>query len=81
MNTYQENGRNKISSSIPRSYDRVFAKMFDTFLNIPSSDHLPDLKNEFIGSLVVLFKNEIAQSFSKHKPYLQALNDHFNKKA
>jgi hypothetical protein len=75
---FVENGRNKITGSMPRSYDKLFAQLFDTFLNIPSCQEMPNLESEWIRAFVVLFKNELGSSFSKSKKYLQELNAAFS---
>ena len=78
MNTYSENGKNKISCSIPRNFDKLFSSLFDTYLNIPSCNEIPDLQTEFINKFVNLFKYELGTSFSKSKNYLADLNKDFN---
>ena len=78
MNTYSENGKNKISSSIPRNFDKLFSSLFETYLNIPSCNEIPDLQTEFINKFVNLFKYELGTSFSKSKNYLADLNKDFN---
>lgn len=77
MNVYNENGRCRMSKSVPRSYDKLFTQMFDSFLNIPSCHELPDLQTEWINQFVVLFRNELAESFNKSKEYLKKLNQHY----
>ncbi len=78
MKTYNENGRNKTTNVMPRSFDKIFSNLFDTFLNIPSCDEMPDLQKDWISQFVVLFKTELGASFSKHKKYLQELNESFH---
>ncbi len=77
MNTFVENGRFRSTQAIPRMYDKLYTKMFDTFLNIPSSHELPDLDNEFIKGFVMLFKPELGNTFNKSKKYLEEMNKHF----
>jgi checkpoint serine/threonine-protein kinase len=78
MKTFSEGGRNKITNNIPRQYDKVFAELFDTYLNIPSCTEIPDLQTEWITKFVGLFKAELGSSFSKYKKYLKDLNEAFN---
>jgi len=77
MNTYEEAGRFKMSSSFPRSYDKVFNRFFDVFMNVPSCKEMPDLENEWIPQFVSLFKTEIT-NFPKSQKYLKDLNAFFN---
>jgi checkpoint serine/threonine-protein kinase len=77
MSTYTENNRNKITQSIPRQFDKLYTKLFDTFLNIPSCHELPNLEEDFIRHFVILFKTELGASFSKSKKYLADLNEKY----
>ena len=50
MNTYkckEDSGRNRITNTMPRTFDKLFADFFDTFLNIPSCQELPSLEKEW----------------------------------
>ena len=78
MKTFVESDRFKITASIPRQFDKLFTKLFDTFLNIPSCNELPNLEEDFINNFVELFKAEFVRSFAKHKKYLSDINDFFN---
>jgi checkpoint serine/threonine-protein kinase len=77
MNTFNEQGKNKITQSIPRQFDKLYGKLFETFLNIPSCHELPDLEHDFIRHFVVLFKTELGATFSKSKKYLADLNEKY----
>lgn len=78
MRTFKELERNKIANSIPRCYDKVFARLFDTYLNLTSCKEIPDLQAEFIKNLENLFRSELSiTAFEKSKKYLNALNDYF----
>ena len=68
----------KSNSSFPRSYDKVFEKFFNTFLNIESCQTMPDLENEWIPQFVQLFRSELAANFSKSEKYLKDLNNFYN---
>jgi checkpoint serine/threonine-protein kinase len=74
MTILQENNRNKISEKHPRNFDKLYARFFDTYLNVPSAADLPDLRKEFICEFVTLFKVELATNFDKSKQYLIDLN-------
>jgi checkpoint serine/threonine-protein kinase len=78
MQTYLEGGRFKINSSMPRSYDDIFTQLFDTFLNLPSCEQVPQLQTEWIDKFLVLFKKELAASFLKSRDYLKDLNEAFS---
>lgn len=75
MNVYTENDKYKITSSFPRTYDRLFNELFDTYLNIPSCREIPNLRNDWIDKLIVIFKKELGASFCKYLKYLKDLNN------
>jgi checkpoint serine/threonine-protein kinase len=83
MNTYQDQSqeRFRLSDKLPRSYDSLYQKFFDTFLNIPSCTTMPNLEEEWIPGFVSLFRNELALNFSKSEKYLNHLNKFFNNRA
>jgi checkpoint serine/threonine-protein kinase len=80
MKTSMYNGRNKFFGSIPRQFDSLFGKLFDSFLNIPSCRELPRLEDEFIAPFLALFETELAHggSFGKSKKYLDDLNREYS---
>jgi checkpoint serine/threonine-protein kinase len=80
MNVFNENERNKIAASFPRKYDKIFSKLFDTYLNIPDCQHIPDLESDWIQSYVALFKNELGNSFCKSSGYLKELSKSYLRK-
>lgn len=80
MKTYKEKERNRFVGSFPRGYDKLFEKLFDTYLNVPSCNEFPDIDSNFIEHFKKLFLSELAQSFGKSKQYLAALKEHFQKK-
>ena len=75
--TEKETGRFKMTTSFPRSFDKLFNRLFDTYLNIPSCQTIPNLEKEFINEFVKLFKGELAASFGKYKQYLLDLNNDY----
>ncbi len=78
MQTRKVNGQNRLANaSLPRQYDKVFARMFNAFLNITSSRELPDLDADFIKSIKALFANELDVSFRKSDKYLVDLNKYY----
>jgi checkpoint serine/threonine-protein kinase len=77
MSTANVATRNRITTAFPRQYDKIFARMFDSFLNIPSSRELPDLDGDFIANLKVLFEQELNVSFRKSAKYLAELNENY----
>lgn len=74
LNVMQSKGHNIITTSFPRHYDKVYAKMFDTFLNIPDCQNIPDVQSDWIPQFVGLFKSELGASFCKFTKYLKELN-------
>jgi hypothetical protein len=48
--------------------------MFETFLNIPDCQNIPDVQIDWIPQFVSLFKTELGASFSKSSKYLKDLN-------
>ena len=81
MNLFNVNGKYKMTSAFPRSYDGIFSRLFETYLNLPSSQKLPNLEKEYIDELVPLFRNELASSFSKSKQYLNNLHTNYKPSA
>jgi hypothetical protein len=77
MNLFEENGRFRITTSLPRNYTTLYKHLFDTFLNIPSSKALPNLEKEFINEFFPVLKSELAESFSKSETYLTQLNENY----
>ena len=66
INTHQESeDRFRISDKLPRGFDSVFQKFFDTILNIPSCKTMPDLEKDWIPVFLSLFRTELALNFSK----------------
>ena len=65
-----------MSSKFPRKYDALFALLFDTYLNIPSSKTILNLEN-FIFKFEKLFKDELAASFGKYEKYLTNLHNDY----
>ena len=79
INTHQESeDRFRISDKLPRGFDSVFQKIFDTFLNIPSCKTMPDLEKDWILEFLSLFHTELALNFSKSENYLKDLNKNYN---
>lgn len=76
MNLFSEGNRNKMTSSFDRKYDPIFNELFDTFLNIPSCQEVPNIQNDWIDRFLVLFKKELAANFGKSKDYLKKLNQY-----
>lgn len=66
--------RNAINTSFPRNYDKIFTRMFDTLLNIPDCQSIPDVHKDWIPHFVNLFKMELGTSFAKFSKYLRELN-------
>jgi hypothetical protein len=77
MNTFEQDGQFKLTEKLPRSYDRLYTRFFDTFLNIPSCNQLPDLELEWIPSFVDLFRKEIA-NYPKSSKYLKELSKYYD---
>ena len=78
INTRQESeDRFRINDKLPRGFDDVFQKFFDTFLNIPSCKTMPDLEKQWIPEFVNLFRTEFALNFSKSEKYLNELNKNY----
>ena len=73
----KETGKFKMTSSFPRSYDKLFQRLFDAYLNVSSSKTAPNLEEDFIREFVILFKNELSTSFGKYKQYLIELNSEY----
>ena len=80
MKTYTNGEKNKITTSIPRNYDKIYTELFDHFLNIPGCDTITNITEDWIPKFIILFRQEVSQSFSKYKKYLKDLNDEFIKK-
>ena len=74
INVHPSKEKNSITSSIPRNYDKLFSNIFREFLNIPDSNSIPDIRNDWIPTLVNLFKMELGTSFAKYSKYLKELN-------
>jgi hypothetical protein len=77
MNLFEENGRFRITTSLPRNYSTLYKHLFDSFLNLPSSKALPNLEKEFINEFLPVFKSELAASFRKSETYLTQLNANY----
>ena len=80
MSTYELDGEFRLTEKMPRSYDPVFTKFFETFLNIPSCGHLPDLEVEWLPVFVDLFRKEIV-NYSKSSKYLKDLYEYYESTA
>ncbi len=80
MTTYTANGRNRIPSSVPRQYDELYDRLFDSFLNIASCQELPRLKEDFIKYFSILFKAELdfCGSFRTSAGYLASLSEKYS---
>lgn len=74
FNVVNEKNRNRLNATFPRNYDKIFARMFDCFLNIPDCQHIPEIADEWIPKFVMLFKMELGASFAKFNKYLKDLN-------
>ncbi len=74
LNVHYAKERNSMTSSFPRNYDKVYARMFDAFLNIPDCQSIPDVEKDWIPEFVNLFKMELGTSFYKYAKYLKELN-------
>ena len=77
MNSFEENGQFRITTSLPRNYSPLYKPLFETFLNLPSSKALPNLEKEFINKFLAAFKSELAVSFRKSETYLTQLNANY----
>ena len=66
--------RNACIDKFPRNFDKIFAKMFDEFLNIPDCQSIPNIEKDWIPYFVNLFKSELGNSFMKFRTYLKELN-------
>ncbi len=73
----KETGKLKMTSYFPRSYDKLFHRLFDAYLNVPSKKTLPNLDNDFIQEFEILFKNVLSTSFGKYRQYLIELNSEY----
>jgi len=80
METFTECDKYKMTKKMPRNYDKIFADLFETYLNIPNCQELPNLEKDWIAKFVPLFKNELGNSFCKSADYLKALNKHYRMK-
>lgn len=76
---FTEKDRNRMSLSLPRSYDKIYSNLFDSFLNIPSCKEIPNLEIDWIPEFVRLFKKDLGSSFMKSSKYLSAMNAHFER--
>ena len=73
MKVITEKGKNLIWSTFPRNYDKAYNRLFESYLNIPNCQNIPNL-NEWTQTFVELFKHELGSSFAKSSSYLKELN-------